>query len=700
MEDDLLPPPEMDVEAAGAVRPPSPLEKAATLAQAEGDISHLFTSTELAKIGADAVADYERDETDREDWRKKVEAALKAAAQEESGEKSYPWPNAANVKYPMLTVASLQFNARSYPAIVKGDEAVSVKVVGKDNGLPKMGPDGLPMMQTPMGPVAKGPMGPMVLAGNQFVPLDPAMPQTPVWQRPPGAKTKRAQRVRDYMNTVLFYRVEGWEEDTDALLLQLPIVGCAFRKVCVKSDGKLHVSLVPALNLVAPMKAKDVATAPRLTEVIEDVFPYQIADRMASGHYRTVELTPESDDDQAPRTLLEQHRLMDMDGDGVPEPYIVTVDKATSEVLRLESNFSMAEVMKPGTRVEKLLTYYIKYDFFPHPQGCFYGIGFGHLLEPLTEVVNTTINQLIDAGTAQIAGGGFIAGGVRLQGNSSRIRLAPGEFKMINGVTGSQLREAIYERTVPQPSAVAFQLLDMMLAAARDISSVKDVITGEGSNMGQVGTTLALIEQGLQVFTAIYKRVYRSLKAEFQMVFDTLARYGGPQVAEDYMNILDDPEANFQTDFNGADFDIRPVSDPTSVTKMQKMARAQFLGGFIGRGLNDQEIYKRMFEAADVEDIDALFPQGPPQPDPKTMADTQDKMASAGLKQAQTHKTVVETQLLPIEAGVKATKAGAEIAAGAASGQGGIPGMGGVPGNPMGFPGGREGVRTPERGVG
>jgi chaperonin GroES len=476
------------------------------------------------------------------------------------------------------------------------------------------------------------------------------------------------------MNTTIFYRVEGWEEDTDALLLQLPIVGCAFRKVCWK-DGQFHISLRPALKIVAPMKAKDVESSPRLTEIIDDIFPYEIADRMAAGQYRQVELTPESDDDQAPRTLLEQHRLMDMDGDGVSEPYIVTVDKATSEVLRVESNFSTHEAMQPGIRVKKLSVYYIKYDFFPHPKGCFYGIGFGHLLDPITEVVNTAINQLIDAGTAQIAGGGFIAGGVRLQGNSSRIKLQPGEFKTVNGVTGSQLREAIFERTVPQPSPIAFQLLDMMLGAAKDISSVKDVITGEASNNGQVGTTMALIEQGLQVFTAIYKRVYRSLKGEFTMLFEQMGRWGGDAMAQDYQNVLDDPLADFQGDFNGADFDIRPVSDPTSVTKMQKMSRAQFLGGFIGRGLNDIEIYRRMFEAADVEDIDKILPDGPPPPNPKDVADAQVKQADAALKQAQTVKTEAETALMGFNAG-------------AMNDLGGVPGMAGAPGNPMGAPGG------------
>lgn len=674
---------DMQPEAQPDLPPLSSMDKLALLAKAEGDISQAIDSVKLAQIGSDVVADYERDERDREDWKKKVERALKAAAQEDAGEKNFPWDGAANVKYPLLTTAALQFNARSYPAIVKGDEPVMCKVIGNDNGLPQIGPDGQQLMQVNGAPVFNGQLGPMIMSPQGMQSLPQGVQPQPMWVKPPGTKSARASRVAQYLSTTLMYRVEGWEEDTDALLLQLPIVGCAFRKVCMV-DGELHVSLVPALNLVAPMKAKDVASSPRLTEVIEDVYPYLIAERMASGTYRQVELTPESDDDEAPRTILEQHRLMDMDEDGVPEPYIVTVDKATSEVLRLESNFSMAEAMHPGTRVKKLSVYYVKYDFFPHPKGGFYGIGFGHLLDPITEVVNTQINQLIDAGTAQIAGGGFIAGGVRLQGNSSRVKLKPGEFAVINGVTGTQLREAIFERTVPEPSQVAFQLLDMMLSASKDIASVKDVVTGDASNMGQVGTTMALIEQSLQVFSAIYKRVYRSLKSEFEMVYDCLSRWGGQKAAQDYANVLDDPQANFQTDFAEPDFDIRPVSDPGNVTNIQKMARAQFLQGFLGRGLNDFEIYNRIFEAANIEDISKIVPDA-------SMFQQQMQM-HAQMFQAQQDSLQAKTQLDQARAAhagagaqkVSADAAKGQIEAGTMSAQvqqsmmGGIPMGGGV----------------------
>ena len=621
------------------------------IAGATGNIADWFEDR-LAQIGADVVRDYETDLHDAKEWRDQAEKAVKLAAQTKGDQKDTPWPNAANVKYPLLTVAALQFNARAYPAIVKGDEAVSVKVVGKDRGRPLIGPDGQPVAQM-------GPNGP-----------------EPVWQVPPGAKKRRAQRVKDFMNTHIFYRMKGWEEDTDVLLTMLPIVGCMFRKVTIR-NGRCCVRLVSSLKLIAPMWAVDCKTSPRLTEIIDNQARYQVERKMATGEYRYVAF-PVENDVQRPRELLEQHRFMDLDDDGQAEPYVVTVDRETSEVLRLEANFSREEAMQePDEPIEKQSVYYVKYDFLPNPKGEFYGYGFGHLLDEIGEVVNSLINQMLDAGTAQIAGGGFVASGLRLQGkNSGALKWRPGEYKTVD-VPGAVLKDGLVERTFPNVSPVTFQLLDMLMAAAKDISSVKDVITGDASNNGQVGTTLALIEQGLAQFTAVYKRVYRSLKEEFTMLFKCLSKWGGDKAREDYLNILDDMEADFDKDFNSEDFDIRPVSDPTSVTKQQKIARAQFLMGFIGQGLDDNEIRRRALEAADIEDIDDLFPKQPPGPDPvmaaeleKTQAETADKMESAKGKS--------------IDNMVKALQAGINMGEMNVSDDGGIPDMEGQPGNAMG----------------
>lgn len=622
------------------------MERLLTIAASTGDISAMLTEAELAEIGSDVVRDYEMDCRDREPWERIAKESLKKAAQEEKKDvKTFPWHEASNVDYPLLTIAGLQFNARAYPAIIKGDEAVSVKVIGKDNGLPVMTDDGQPLPQMTQDE-----------QGQPIPVMGPDGPQ-PTWQVEPGAKTKRAQRVRDYMNTTIFYRMDDWESDTDMLLMQLPIVGCAFRKVWYDGNRKKHcAALVHALNLIAPMSTKSCKTAIRLTEKLPDQYPSEILEQVLAGYYRDADFLKGEEFDQTPRLLLEQHRLIDLDGDGYPEPYIVTVDQSSAEVLRIIANFEAKDIQDDGVRVTKIerRSFYVKYSFFPHPEGKFYDIGLGHLLNVMSGVIDTVINQMIDAGTAQVAGGGWVGSGVRLTGSkrSSSIFPRPGEYKTVD-VPGNALREGIVERTYPNLSPVMFQLLEMMLGAAKDISSIKDVITGEASNNGQVGTTLALIEQGLQVFTAIYKRVYRSLKDEFTMLRDNMARHGDAETQADYAKILDDPLANFAEDFAQDDMDIRPVSDPSSVTKMQSVARANFLMAFVSApGVNPQAIMRRAWEAADVDDIDELFmPPQEPQPDPVALSGAEKNMATVANLNAKTEAQKLENLAAAFAAG-------------------------------------------------
>ncbi|RYG90123.1 MAG: hypothetical protein EON59_00655 [Alphaproteobacteria bacterium] len=635
-----------------------PEERLIVLASVEGDISYLLTTEQLSAIGSDCIADYEQDLTDRADWEETVKSAFKKAAQEKLEEKTFPWKGASNVNHPLLATAVLQFAARAYPAIVKGDEAVSCKVVGQDKGRPATDEQGNPLPAMQMGPE-----GPMPVMGPD------GQPQ-PQWAVPPGTKAKRANRVREYMNTTIFYRMKGWEEDTDSLLHQLPVAGSAFRKVWC--DKGVHKSaLVPALKLVAPMSAKDCESSPRLTEIREDESRNDIIGRQRSGFYREIELAEDADERIA-RKILEQHCLIDLDDDGYAEPYIVTLDHATAAVLRIEPNFGPDSVeMNEAGEVVSITPgqFYVKYDFFPSLDGTFYGLGLGQLLEEIGGVVNRAINQMIDAGTAQAAGGGFIGSGVNLQGagkRSGNLRFSPGEYKTVS-VSGDQLRNGIYERTFPGPSPITYQVLDLMLGAAKDISSVKDVLTGEGSNNGQVGTTLALIEQGLQVFTAIYKRIYRSLKVEFGLLFANIGRYGGEQAAADYQNVLDDPQADFAADFNSQDMDIRPVSDPASVTKMQKMARANFLMQFVSApGVNPQAIYKRAWEAADVDDIDELLmpPSPPPPPNPKDVAQAQKSEAGAMLDVERAETEKVHREQIQLDNLAKSFGLGVQIGAG------------------------------------
>lgn len=652
----------------------SPLDKVYRLAGSQGNIVEALSEDVRVKLGATCCEEYDRDCTDRDEWEKVVLEALDSAAQDKPTEaKTTPWPNASNINIPLLTTAALQFNARMYPAVVKGDEAILCKIVGQDNGRPQMAQNPMNGQMQPLPQMQPGPPDP---ATGQPGPPQPVMgpdgQMQPVWLVPPGAKSKRARRVSEYLNTTVFYRMDGWEDDTDALLMQLPIVGCVFRKVFYDKYKGVQSMMVSALNLLVPKKTRDLKTSPRITEKLVDVFPHEIRKQQQTGYYwdGAVLEMDETDENSGARLLLEQHRWIDLDEDGIDEPYIVTLDHATREVLRLEANFTQEDIKADENGVVYCVErrdFYVKYGMFPNPKGDFYDIGLGHLLKKLGATIDTALNQLMDAGTAQTAGGGFIGAGVRLQGRGNRgtVRMSPGEYKVVD-VSGDTLRNGIYERTLPNVSPVTFQVLDFILGFAREISGIKDVLTGEASNSAPVGSTLALIEQGLQVFNATAKRFFRAAKNEYQLIFDNLRLYGGQKAAEDYSTVLDDPDADFVKDFNTQDMDIRPVSDPSTVTRMQKMAKAQVIQGTIPImaeiGGDPREAMRRVYEAADIEDIDKLLPppKPPPPPDPMAVKAAEVQLAGAqakGMKdtaaalklKAETEKIGTENEIKGIE---------------------------------------------------
>lgn len=648
---------EMQLEAEANEAAPdeaSPLLRLAEIAEARGDISEMLDEQMLARIGHDCIRDYEIDCTDRSEWEKTAEKALKIAAQEKVvPPRDAPAYRRSYSSFPILTTAALQFRARAYPAICRSGNMVKVKVIGSDRGRRELGQDGQPLVSLggePMGEAQAQQVLQQVKAqlaqeggAEQEAPQLPE--PEPVWAIEPGAKQKRADRVGDYLNVYLEYRVDGWERDTDKLLTQLPIIGCGFRKMVWDAQSKrLRPSYVPGLNLIVPNGTRSLKEAPRITEKLEDTFPFQIRKRINTGFYRAVDLPTTGEDAETPRLLLEQHRLLDLDDDGVDEPYIVTLDHETAKVLRIEPDFGIDDIhVDEALRVVDIdrSTYYVKYGFLPDPKGGFYDIGFGHLLHGegaddggIGDIINSIIRMAQDAGAAQIAGGGFVSAGLRLQGSKrdETMRWMPGEYKTINA-SGQDIRAGIVERTFPQLPGFMFNLLDLMLGAAKDITSVKDIVTGEANNNAPVGTTLALLEQGLQLFTAIYKGVYLSCGEEFAMMRDNLAMYGGDEVAQDYASVLDDNEADFEADFADTDTDIKPVADPSSVTRMQQVAKAQFALSFRGQGLDDLEINKYAFETAGI-DFDRFAPKGQPQPDPVMMAKVQDLLASASAKQA------------------------------------------------------------------
>lgn len=525
----------------------------------------------VARIGSLAVNEYDIDLKSREGWEKKYDRAMDLAMQV-AKEKTFPWPGASNVKFPLLTQAAIQFQARAYPAIIAGSNLVKGRVLGPD---------------------------------------------------PDGVKRDRADRMAMHMTWQLLFDIPGWEEDTDKLLLRLPIVGCVFRKCWYDPiQSRNMAETVPPKDFVVNYWSPGLDKAPRYTHV-QRYYPHEIEEFIRSGLW--VPFKYEADDGEDPDALIEiyeQHRLIDIDGDGYPEPYVVTLGKDGS-VARIVACFDEDGIKvadgEDGPRIVRIerKQYFVKYGFIPAPDGSFYDIGFGHLLDNIAASIDTIINQLIDAGTLGNMQGGFLAGGIKIKGGS--MRFTPGEWKRVDGATGGPLRDAIVPLQLPGPSAVLFSMLELLIGAAKDITSVQDIMTGSQDSQTAPTTALALIEQGQKVFTAIYKRVHRAFGEELRILRRLNRDYLD---GEQYFALTDMPGQVTQDDYQDKDLDVMPVSDPTAVNDMQKMAKAQVLMMHNGDPLvNQMEIRKRTFEAAGIDNLKVLFEVPQPPPDPKMLLD-------------------------------------------------------------------------------
>lgn len=564
-------------------------------------------SDQLEPIAARVCRDFEIDDRSRSDWKEKYRKWLDFALQI-ADKKTYPWPEASNIVYPLMTTAAVQFAARAYPAIIRDRNVVKGSVVGNDNGEPAIDPEDNQPIVTPTGPM---------------------------WKSAPGAKQVRADLIGRHMSWQLLDEQEEWEPQTDRMLIVLPIVGLMYRKSYFAPDLGRNVSeTVTALDLCVNYYAKSFETAPRKTEMIR-LYPWEIEEKIRAGLFMDYEDGAaayghdqmgsdqergghnEQDDEDAPTTFLEQHRRYDLDGDGYAEPYIVTVARDSGKLARIKAGYEVDGIQWTRSgRVRKVeaVEYYTPYGFIPNPDSNCYPLGFGHLLFPINEAVNTTLNQMFDAGHLQIVGGGFVSSSLSI--NTGALRFQMGEYKPVQ-VMGGDLRGAVLPLEFPGPNAILMQLLIFLVEAAEKVASVKDVMTGEMPKDNTPGIAmLAAIEQGLNVFSAIYKRIYRSLTYEFRKLYRLNSIYL-PDKATGFGNGGDWSEISRQDYLMGAG--VEPISDPRMVTDMQRLGQAQFLMAFKDDlRVNGQAIILEAFTAANIS-RPARFLAQQPAPDPKVL---------------------------------------------------------------------------------
>lgn len=544
------------------------------------NIAENLEEDKLREIGSMCKRGFEQDLESRRDWEQNIDEWTKLAIQTKEA-KNYPWPKASNIKYPLLSTAAMQFAARAYPSLVPSDgRIVKSKVVGKD---------------------------------------------------PTGEKQKKAEHTSIYVSYQLMDEMDGWEEDMDKLLIMLPVVGTMFKKTYWDSLTEKNVSkLVMPKNLVVNYWTRNLETTERVSEVIE-MSKRLYQERVNAELFLDTDIgnpqMPEgpgaapANDATTPFTFIEQHTFLDLDDDGYEEPYIVTFHRESGTVLRIVARFD-----EKGLKVdndEKVIRiepiqYYTKFGFIPNPDGSFYDIGFGVLLGPLNESVNTLINQLVDAGSLSNLQSGFIGKGLRIKMGEARFQ--PGEWKAVNA-TADDLKKQILPLPTKEPSNVLFQLMGALITSGKELASVAEIFVGKmpGQNTPAT-TTMATIEQGMKVFTAVYKRIYRSLAKEYKKIYRLNEVYLNPQT---YVELLDD-NVN-PNDFKAIGYDICPGADPSAISQTERLLKAQGLAELLPLGLLDPlEVVTRILEAQEQPNIQKLFHpqvqqtgQPPQQPDPK-----------------------------------------------------------------------------------
>ena len=586
----------------------------------------------LISIGNDVVKGYETDKASREPWEKDLKTWTELALQI-SGNKTYPWPNAANIKYPLLATAAMQFAARAYPTLVPSDgKIVKCRVTGFDHD---------------------------------------------------GEKTKRAERISKHMSYQVLEEMDDWEEDMDKLLICLPIAGTCFKKTYWNPNKQRNCSiLVLPKTLVVNYFCRRLEEAERITEVLTQT-KRKVKELQNQGLYLDIKLSDPSvgtedptksineafqnttsEDNTTPYIILEQHTYLDLDQDGYSEPYIVTVELDSHKVLRIIPRFNGDSVLvdeKNKVISIEATQYYTKYSFIPNPDGGFYDLGFGRLLGPLNNSANTIINQLVDAGSLSNLQSGFIGKGLRIK--MGETKFVPGEWKAVNA-TGDDIKKQIFALPVREPSDVLFKLLDLLLKSGKELASVAEIFVGKmpGQNTPAT-TTMATIEQGMKVFTSVYKRVYRSLASEFKKIYKLNREYMNN---EEYISVLDEPVQ--QEDYKGPENDIYPGADPTAVSSQEKQAKIQAVMQLLQLGTIDPMAVTMLYlEAHEIPNPGQLMKQPQPQPDPKmeaikAKAQVDQQKAQIDMQVAQ-HKMQLEQATKEQELQMKAAQVQQELEA-------------------------------------
>ena len=547
----------------------------------DSNLAEYIDEKDLQDMSSDLVGDYKEDSSSREEWYDAYAKGLKLLGFKYE-DRSQPFQGASGVTHPLLSETVTQFQAQAYKELLPANGPVRVQMIGKSD------------------------------------------PQ----------KEQQAQRVQEFMNYQVMHVMEDFDPDLDQMLFYLPLSGSSFKKVYYDSTmGRAVSKLIPREELIVPYTETDLGTAERITHVLKRT-ENDIRKLQVTGFYRDVDLEEYEDSETSSiqtevnrldgvketgpykndtYTLLEMHVDLDVPGfedpDGIKLPYIVTIDEGSGNVLSVYRNYDEQDALK------KKKQYFVHYKFLPGLG--FYGYGLIHMLGGLSRTATAALRQLLDAGTLANLPAGFKARGLRIADDDSPIQ--PGEFRDVDAPSGD-LRAGLMPLPYKGADQTLFQLLGFVVQAGQRFASIADQKIGDSvAANAPVGTTMALIERGSRVMSAIHKRLHYAQKTEFNLLAKVFKEFLPQRYPYDVGSGAV-PSVK-STDFDER-VDIMPVSDPNIFSMSQRVTLAQTqlqMAQSDPQSHNIYEAYKRMYQSLGVKDIDAILPP-PATPKPKDPA--------------------------------------------------------------------------------
>ena len=546
------------------------------------NLAELLPEEVLAPMGHELYENYVNYKSSRKDWEHAYTNGLDLLGFKYE-EKSEPFKGASGATHPVLAEAVTQFQALAYKELLPSQGPVRTQILG---------------LSTP-------------------------------------DKEQQALRVKEFMNYQIMSEMKEYESEFDQMLFYLPLTGSTFKKVYYDEIMQRTVSkFVPADDLIVPYSATSLDDAETIIHVIK-MTENDLRKQQVGGFYRDIELTPGLDNetesqkkereldgvsktkDQRMFTLLECHVDLDIEGfedmntqgepTGIKLPYIVTIDEGSKEVLSIRRNYEVGDSTRSKVR------YFVQFKFLPGTG--FYGFGLIHMIGGLSRSATAALRSLLDAGTFSNQPSGFKMRGIKLRDEAAPIQ--PGEFRDVDA-PGGNLRDAFMPLPFKEPSGTLLQLMGIVVQAGQRFASIADLQVGEGNQQAAVGTTVAMLERGSRTMSAIHKRLYASMKREFGLMARVFKLYLPPVYPYD---VVGGQRQIKQSDFDDR-IDILPVADPNIFSQTQRISLAQTemqLAASNPAIHNQYEVYRNMYEALGVKDIDLILKK-PEQPMPKDPA--------------------------------------------------------------------------------